>query len=158
MKTSTKLTIVFAILVAIGIGIISFDGQAENEVIFTTPEGIGTGKVLGIHHCTLKQGVDPQEFERFVVEEYFSPEIELPGWHGMLVKGERGANVGQYIIVYEINSVFTRNYFVPEPSIQSEEAKAIIEKWGGSWAQLQKRVSEMAEISEYTDYVALVRE
>ena len=47
MKTSTIIIIVFAILVAIVVGVKSLEVQANNKAIFTTTDEIGTGKVPG---------------------------------------------------------------------------------------------------------------
>jgi len=158
MKTSTILIIVFAILVAIVVGVKSIEVQANNKAIFTKTDEIGTGKVLGIHHYNLKEGVDPQEFERFVTEEWYPVLHEIfPGVQSMVMKGDRGPHVGQYILVCEMNSLYVRNYYFPKISEFSEAANAILENCGDICGQLKKGFSEMVEGTEYTNYVEIVK-
>ena len=153
-----RLIIVFLILVVMGIGLKSHKLQADNNTIFTISDDIGTGKVLGIHYYTLKEGVDPQEFERFVVEEWASVMSErFPGVQLMIMKGERGSNVGQYLMVFEINSLYVRNFYWPTAGEQTEAAKAIWKNCGDPCDQMWNRLQELAERSEWTDYVALVK-
>ena len=157
MKTSTILIIVFAILAAIVVGVKSLEVQANNKAIFTPTDEIGTGKVRGIHHFTLKDGVEPQEFERFITEEW-NPVMHgiWPGAQNIVMKGERGQQVGQYIMVVEMNSLYVRNFYWPTGGA-SEAAKAIQENWGDSYTQVINRIGELAERTEYTDYVEIVK-
>jgi hypothetical protein len=69
-------------------------------------------KVFGIHHLELKNGVDVAEFERIVSDE-FNALPKLAGWESSIVKGERGNNVGQYMLIFEAASLETRNRDVP---------------------------------------------
>ena len=158
MKTLTIISIVSAVLVAIVIGIKSNEVQANNKAIFTPTDEINTGKVLRIRYCTLKQGVEPQEFERFMAEE-FNPLMNeiMPGIRIIVMKGERGPNVGQYIVVWEMNSLYVRNYYMPEPGEYSEAFKTIGENCGEPCDQLQTRFKELAERTNFTDYVSIVK-
>ena len=157
MKTSTILIIVFAILAAIVVGVKSLEVQANNKAVFTPTNEIGTGKVRGIHNFTLKDGVEPQEFERFITEEWNPVMQELwPGAQNMFMKGERGPHVGQYIMVIEMNSLYVRNFYWPTGGA-SEAAKAIQENWGDAYTQVMNRGSELAERTEWTDYVEIVK-
>ncbi len=157
MKIFTIITFVFAILVAIVVGVKSFEVQANNKAIFTPTDEIGTTKVLRIRYCTLKQGVEPQEFERFVTEE-FNPLMNefFPGMPVMIMKGDRGPDVGQYIVVWE-SSLHVRNFYMPEPDKFSEAVSAIGESYGDLSPQVQKRFSELAERTDFTDYVEFVK-
>ena len=157
MKTLI-ITIVFAIMVTIGIAFKSLEVQANNKAIFTRTDEFGTGKVLGIHYYTVKQGIGPQEFERFMVEEWIPVVHEIfPGWRPMFMRGERGSQVGKYIVVWEISSLYVRNYYTPAPGENSEVAKSILEKHKDLLDRVRNRMNEMAERTELTDYVELVK-
>ena len=157
MKKLTLITFVFAILAATVLGVKSFEVQANNESIIESTDGIGNDKVLRIRYCTLKQGVEPQEFERFVTEE-FNPLMNefFPGMPVIIMKSDRGPDVGQYIVVWE-SSLHVRNLYLTESGGFSEVAKALGESYGESSSpQVQKRFGELAERTEFTDYVAIM--
>ena len=116
-----------------------------------------TGKVVAIRYITLKEGVDPVEFERFIAEEYVVLRGSLPGLESMILKGDRGMNVDQYIWVLVFQSRHVRDLFYPEagaPMIWD----AVWEACGIEYHNLYDRFIEYIEPSEeYTDYVELVR-
>ena len=70
MKIFTKIILVLAIVVTTVFGVKSFEVQTNNKSNIKPTAEIAIGKVLRIRHCTLTQGVDPQEFEQFVAEEF----------------------------------------------------------------------------------------
>ena len=158
MRTLIIITIVFAVLIIAGTAFKSLDTQADNNAIAATSEEIGTGKVLGIHYYTLKEGVDPKEFERFIVEEW-NPAVQefFPGVRLMFMKGERGAQVDKYICVYEMNSLYVRNFYWPGSVKFSEIGNAIWEKHKNLWEPMGNRMNELVERTEYTDYVEIVK-
>jgi len=153
----TRLNIVFLILFISAIDIKSVDSQSEDSTAFSIADDISTGKVLGIHQYTLREGVDPQEFERFVTKEW-SPVVSglFPGVQLMVMKGERGSHIGRYLIVYEISSLYVRNFYWPTPGEQTEAAQAIWKTCGDRCTQVYNRFNELAERVEWTDYVALL--
>ena len=154
MKTSKMPTIVSSILIVAGIGLAPHSMQASS---FTISEEIETGKVLGIHYYTLKEGVESSEFERFITEEWNPVNRELfPGILIRLMKGERGSEIGNYILIYEMNSLYIRNFYFPTAGEQTEAATTILEKCGEQCTQVWDRFEELAERSEYTDYVELL--
>jgi hypothetical protein len=158
MKTLKILAFVFSSLIIMAISIASYNTQKVKEVSFMIPDEIKTGKVLGIHYYKLKEGVSPLEFERFVTEEWSPVNNELfPGILIRLMKGERGSKVGHYIMIYEMNSLKIRNFYFPTRGEKTEEAFAIIEKCGEQCTQVWNRFDELAERTEYTDYVELLK-
>lgn len=156
----TKWIIMF-IVMALILGGLAFDSQAaksEQGASYKFADGVGAGKVLGVHHYTLKEGVDPQEFERFVAEEWGPVTRErLPGVQVRLMRGVRGKRVGHYVLVFEMNSLYVRNFYCPTSGDASEAANAIWEDCGDLCDKVWTRFEELAERSEYTDYVALVK-
>lgn len=161
MRTRAKVSVALAgaaILGALAFLLLSETQAQEGKAVFTLFEGIGTGKVLGIHFITLKKGVEPKEFEKFVVEEW-APVLQdiYPGWKIMVMKGERGSKVNQYILAHDISSLYVRDFYAPKPWESSEIAKKILQDCGEKCEKLWDRFEQMFETSEWTDYVALVK-
>jgi hypothetical protein len=114
-------------------------------------------KVFGLHEIELQPGVDPEEYERFFAEE-IAPSPELPGWKTHLLKGERGARAGKYLVLLEIENLESRDRYFPRPGEESEEftrffeqhpeAAAALEKW-------QKLGPFGSETDISTDYVTI---
>jgi hypothetical protein len=113
-------------------------------------------RLLGIHHLSLKDGVAPADFERFVIEEW-EPLISgvTPGQHLMVMKGERNADAGQYILVYDIQSVYVRDWLVPRPGTPSEALDAIYEACGEPCEAAWQGFSEFVETTTWADWVEL---
>jgi hypothetical protein len=65
--------------------------------------GVVIAKVFALHEMELQPGVEPEEYERFFAEE-IAPVPELPGWKTRLLKGERGAHTGQYLVLRDRES------------------------------------------------------
>ena len=137
---------ILLIVVSLVLCFSSFDVQA----------GEGTGKVLGIHHYSLTEGVEAAKFEEFIREDWLPTVNVVPGIHLMVMKGERGAKVGNYLLVFEIDSLYVRDYYFPRPGEQSEAARAAQGKCGERCEQVWNKLDSMVERSEYTDYVQLV--
>jgi len=161
MKKLAKSFVVLAGLGALGVVffLLNSGAQAQEEkAVFTLSEGVGTGKVLGIHTISLKKGVEPKQFEKFVVEEWAPVFQDLfPGIKIMIMKGERGTDVNQYILVYDISSLYVRDFYIPKPGESSEAAKKIIQDCGDQCNKMQERIEQMVERTDWTDYVALAK-
>jgi hypothetical protein len=114
-------------------------------------------KVFGLHEIELQPGVEPEEYERFFAEE-LAPTPELPGWKTHLLKGDRGARTGKYLVLFEIESLEARDRYFPAPGEESEEftrffeqhpeAAAAMEKW-------QKYSPFGSENDISTDYIVV---
>ena len=95
-------------------------------------------KVFALHEIELQPGLEPEEYERFFTEE-IAPMLKLPGWKTRLLKGDRGARTGKYLVLFEIESLEARDRYFPKPGEPSEEftqffeqrpeAAAALEKW-----------------------------
>jgi hypothetical protein len=127
------------------------------ENVAANPE-VGMGEVVAIRHLTLKNDVDPNVFEKFIAEQY-SPAFRqhLPGIQAWIAKGERGTNVGKYVLIWYIDSIHTRNLYFPPPSSQGSEIFQTV--WQASDGLLQQVQDKLAlyvnGLDEYTDYVVL---
>jgi hypothetical protein len=113
--------------------------------------------VFGLHEIELQPGVDPEEYERFFAEE-IAPSPELPGWKTHLLKGDRGARAGKYLVLLEIESLESRDRYFPRPGEESEELTRFFEQHPEAAAALEKwqklgRFGSETDIS--TDYVTI---
>ena len=137
-------------------------GATAAEAFLEASEMEGEGnltmdpRLLGIHHLSLKDGVDPADFERFVIEEW-EPVISgiTPGQHLMVMKGERNADPGQYILVYDIQSVYVRDWLVPRPGTPSEALNAIYETCGEPCDTAWQGFNEFVDRTTWADWVEL---
>jgi hypothetical protein len=114
-------------------------------------------KVFAVHEIELQPGVEPEEYERFFAEE-IAPMLELPGWNTRLLKGDRGARTGKYLVLFEIESLEARDRYFPRPGEASEEFTRFLEQRPEAAAAMEKwekygRVDSESEIT--TDYVVV---
>jgi|SRR3977135_4092581 hypothetical protein len=109
-------------------------------------------KLFGMHTIELHSGVKPEDFERFVVEEYY-PSQHWPGVVSHVLKGDRGEREGKYLVMLEFESAESRDRFFPTPGQASEEGQRFLESTRAireKWATLGT-----AQGTTYTDYVAV---
>jgi hypothetical protein len=118
--------------------------------------GFSMPKVFGLHEIELQPGVEPEEYERFFAEE-IAPSPQLPGWKTHLLKGERGARAGKYLVLLEIESLEARDRYFPGPHEESEEFTRFLEQHPEAAAALEKRYSSPfgRQTDITTDYVAV---
>ena len=112
-------------------------------------------KVFGIHQLELKPGADAAEFERFVRDEY-SAVPTLRGWQVSIAKGDRGENVGKYLLIIEVESLETRNRGVSVDGTFSPE----LQQWIADSAALDEKLNSfltkaVAMETPFTDYVVV---
>ncbi len=109
---------------------------------------------------TLKEGVEPEAFEKFVKE---GPSFEglIPGVKLLIMKGDRGLNKGKYINLWVYDSVSTRNFYFPteEGGTETEASmKAWLRVFEGlpqQWMQKLRQYIQPLEEAPYTNYVAI---
>ncbi len=111
-------------------------------------------KVLGVHEIELKAGTTPEEFERFINEEF----LQMPSYPGaryIVLKGVRGRRVDQYLLVFEFESLETFQRMTPrehefeeayQAFVSSPPVKSVLERW--------RQLATLAN-PDYTDYVEL---
>ena len=114
-------------------------------------------KVFGIHRLDLKLGVTAAEFEQVVADEFNALPQGVPGWQAAsIVKGDRGDQVGQYLMIFEIESVEARDKaargdgtFSPEAQQAIAQAAPVFDKLNGYLRH------KLGEETPFTDYVAV---
>ena len=116
-------------------------------------------RVFGMHEIELHPGVKEEDFENFVLNEMSTGPI-YPGWSMRLLKGDRGARKGKYLMLVDIESVEARDRFSPAPHQSSEETnqfdqehkeemESLFQKWGTF------SPTDFGQHPNYTDYLVL---
>lgn len=127
--------------------------------LLTTPAQAQTSEgVFGIRSVTLKPGVDPTAFERFVVDEFVPKASRFyPGGEVVVVKSDRGEQVSNYLLFLNFDTKAIRDLYFPTPDSASPAFEKIMEAYGGrdTLQGLFDAFKEYAEIGAYTDYVAI---
>lgn len=111
-------------------------------------------RVLGLHVVELRPGVTPEQFEHFVIDEYLpalaGPLSQLSGIEVHLLRCDRGEQEGQYIFMFEFESVEARDRYFPTPGVPGKALLPFIESLQPvttKWEALSKRTKN--------DYVML---
>lgn len=114
--------------------------------------------LVGLKDVKLKPGVDPADFERFVVRT-FVPEASrfYPGAKFLVLKGDRGAEVGSYLFVLIFDTKEIRDLYFPAEGEPSAIFMKIAEAYGGmdELRILYDEFARYADITERTDYAAI---
>jgi hypothetical protein len=76
-------------------------------------------KVFGIHTIELRPGVKAEDFERFVIEHFYSLSVE--GGEIYVAIGDKGKRVGEYVLVWVFDSVEARDRFAGAPGSLAPE-------------------------------------
>ena len=108
---------------------------------------------LKAKQTTLKSGVSATEFERYFADSVAGPlNRHIPGVHAYLLKGERGARVGGYVIVYEFQSLARRNAYFPRADTSSAMYQRLAKALP---ANSMENLSRYVDVAAYTDYVVV---
>jgi hypothetical protein len=113
-----------------------------------------TAPVLSMRVFELRPGVKAEAFEGFVRTEL--AEAVGKGTGGMrmhIFKGDRGEHKGAYILVWEFDSVATRDRYFPREGRGS--GQPFQEVWKRIKGAMGKFNSYVQEQESYTDYVAV---
>ena len=109
-------------------------------------------KLFFVQTFGLRPGVDAREFERFWIGQYKPLGAKL-GWHGNLVKGDRGAREGKYAAIWEVATVEGRDRYSPPATREwTEEALRVL---GPEFKPLSDKLMSMITEWASTDYVEL---
>ena len=110
--------------------------------------------VLSMRAFELKSGVKPGDFENFVRTEL--ADAMGKGADGLkmhIFKGDRGERKGAYILVWEFDSIATRDRFFPREGRGG--GPPFQEVWQRIKGAMSKFNSYVQERESYTDYVAV---
>ena len=119
---------------------------------------VDAGEVIAIRHLTLKKKTDPGAFEQYVAEEY-APAYQkfVPGVRALILKADRGKNVGKYIHLYIFDSGNTRDLYFPAGKPMSEIGVQVFGPVEELYSKLQQYVKGAPGSSpdKFTDYVVI---
>jgi hypothetical protein len=107
---------VFTVILVAAAGITIGVDIAHGSDVRAMADWAANQRVMGIRHYTLNEGVTPEEFERFVAEEW-NPAMShrIPGVWVLVMKSERNAEANAYIMVWDIQSADVRQRYWPSP-------------------------------------------
>src|SRR5680860_654673 len=113
------------------------------------------GRTYAVRLMTLKEGVNPIEFEKYALEKLDPAFRNVPGGEAKVAKADRGTDKGIYLLIYFYDSKATRNHYYPEENAEKVpdatlEMHSHIEK---SIVGLYEFVEQEPTSLEYTDYV-----
>jgi hypothetical protein len=112
--------------------------------------------VFSMREFELKPGVNASDFEQFVRGEMAATVAKnVKGMKIQILKGDRGERKGGYILVWEFDSVATRNLFFPREGGGS--GPPFQEAWDHIKTVMGKFKSYTRDPSAYTDYVVVSR-
>jgi hypothetical protein len=116
-------------------------------------------RVFGLHEIELNPGVNEEDFEKFFLKELATAPM-YPGFSLRLLKGDRGARKGKYLVLFDIDSVETRDRFSSAPHQGSAEADQFDEAHKDVWEPLFQKwatfsPTDIAQNLNYTDYHVL---
>jgi len=105
----------------------------------------------------LRPGVKGKDFETFFKAE--AAKLPFPeGWKWHLLKGERGERVGRYMVLFEIDSVETRDGYSPAEDAFSPEFEQFFNSHP-EWAGITEKWGTLAHTpgggTIFTDYVQI---
>ena len=144
MKTN-QITILFLF------GIILFGTLLFSQITYS-----GKGEVVAVRFLELKDTVNVEDFEKFVVEEFNSTfDGAIPGLKQYISKSDRGIAVDSYAMFMIFDSQIVRNTMIPNKK-SSEWLDAIMEEknlWS-LWNKLGTYVTDES-LSNYNDFVEL---
>ena len=116
------------------------------------------GKVYGLHTLQLNPGITGEDFERFAANN-IKQWPRLPGWRTALLKGDRGDEVGQYLVLVELESIDARDRVSPTGRMEdTEEGRQWVAAVGPlmeEWRQYVMQIPGAAD-APYTDYHEIV--
>jgi hypothetical protein len=119
---------------------------------FASGQTITNDAVLANWNFTLKPGVLPERFEKFMVEEY-TPAFEknFTGVELIVVKGDRGVKKDGYCSLLIFKSIQERNLWWPQDGISSDKAKEA----AAAMKALDDRLNLMISWESFTDWTVL---
>ena len=109
-------------------------------------------KIVSVREFALNPGVKPEDFEQAIRQELANAP-DLPGWKASLGKGDRGAQVDNYLFMWEIESVERRDEVAPVPRQPSEEGRRYIDATATLWQTLNEMATPAWTV--FTDYVVI---
>ena len=112
---------------------------------------LNSKQVIAIHKIELRDTIDSEEFEKFVLTKLAPIYNEIKGQQFTLVKGDRGNRKNKYAVILHFDSIEDRNRIYPEKGESSVE-------WGGTkeiWQKFSSMAIDPYAESSGTDYIKI---
>jgi hypothetical protein len=144
-----KIALLVVVIIVACITILSCENQNTKSKL--TP----SINVIGVENHKLKPNVNAEEFEIFISEKLAPMFNKIEGQTFHLMKGDKGAHIGEYAFVYLYESVEARNSIYPPDGGISEELMEIFESPEALliWEELGTFLEKTEKNS--TDYVRI---
>ena len=131
----------------------SLIGQVSLAQSNQEEENNANSKLMGIHYLKLKEGVNSIEFEQFIKNEFLpSVKNSIPGFYVRIMRGERNANPGEYIMIHDIQSKGIRDIYYPIKGEPSDLTKKFITMCGEKCKKAWETFHQMVETTSWHDY------
>jgi hypothetical protein len=104
--------------------------------------------IFGVHHLEARPGVQPEEIERFLLDEILPAMRRAPGLKLYVLRGDRGERDGSYALLYVLDSVAVRDGFVPDSGEYSQALYGAVPNLDALGA-----TADALFTSTFTDYV-----
>lgn len=115
--------------------------------------------IIAVRKIKLKTGVTPEAFEKFVTRVTNDEFGRFPGVKFNYGKGERGDEIGSYVVFWEFDSKLTRDFYAPEGDKKtSPEALMFIDNFFNKYSPEFDKLAEVvvpAGKEGYTDFLIL---
>jgi len=108
-------------------------------------------KIFSVVPLELHPGVKGEDFVKFWLEEY-APLGQRLGWGSHVLKGDRGARVGQYAVIWEMPSVESRDQIVRGDGQLTEKGQRLLEP---DFQALNTKLDTFVTGWPFADYIEL---
>ena len=109
--------------------------------------------VLSLREFELRSGVKTETFEAFVRQEMAAVAKDTAGMKIRILKGDRGTCKGRYVLLWEFDSVASRNSYFPKEG--GFASPAFRDAWKRMSGVMDRFSGYVKEASAYTDYVVV---
>ncbi len=111
------------------------ESQASDYVVIDAGKPVNNdwlkpGALLGFHFIVIKPSVDHRDFEQFIHNIWAPNRCDaVPGSKVFFLKGIRGIHKDQYVFLWVLNSIVTRNSYFPSTDHPSKEYLQLQDQW-----------------------------
>ena len=115
------------------------------------------GGVIALRDIKIKEGVDMDEFERYVAGQLVPAyQAFVPGMQVFVMKADRGLEKGKYVLAYTFDTAATRDYYFPEEGGPASDAYFTVhEPASDVFEGFLEFVDLGDQAVQYTDFVAI---
>jgi hypothetical protein len=106
-------------------------------------------RIISVFQIELLAGVDPQEFIRFINDQY-APMAARINWTGSVGLADRGLRKGKLALIWEFDNQAQRDIAIPVEDGITETALKLL---GPEWDENGKIWSQLVESATSSDYV-----